>query len=60
MIKGAYPHNMLMVGDRFQDIEAGKKNNILTIGCNYGYHRLGELDGADYRINNIKDLMTLL
>lgn len=55
-LKKKYPTDMVMIGDRFQDIEAGKKNNILTIGCNYGFHKLGELDEADIRIDSIKQL----
>jgi len=59
-LKKKYPKDMVMVGDRFQDIEAGKKNGILTIGCNYGFHQPGELDYADMRIDNIKELKDLL
>jgi phosphoglycolate phosphatase len=59
-IKHNYPEEMVIVGDRFQDMEAGKKNHIYTIGCNYGYALEGELDTADYRINNIKELKKIL
>jgi phosphoglycolate phosphatase len=44
------------VGDRRHDMEAGRKNGILTIGCAYGFARPGELDGADRIITNVAEL----
>jgi phosphoglycolate phosphatase len=55
-IKDKYPKDMVIVGDRAQDIEAGKHNNIYTIGCSYGYAQEKELDGADLIIDTIEDL----
>ncbi len=55
-IKGKYPEKMVIIGDRFQDIEAGKKNDIYTIGCSYGFPLEGELDEADLIIENISEL----
>jgi phosphoglycolate phosphatase len=55
-IKDKYPENMAIVGDRRQDIEAGIKNNIYTIGCNYGFALEKELDEADMLIDNIQEL----
>ncbi|MEA3424537.1 MAG: HAD family hydrolase [Bacillota bacterium] len=60
MIKDKYPQKMVMIGDRFQDIEAGIRNGIHTIGCSYGFHRPDELNEADLIINDIKELMTIL
>ncbi len=60
MIKDKYPQKMVMIGDRFQDIEAGTKNGIQTIGCSYGFHRPDELNEADLIINDIKELMNIL
>ncbi len=60
MIKYKYPQKMVMIGDRFQDIEAGIKNGIKTIGCSYGFHRPDELNEADFIIDDIKELMTIL
>lgn len=59
-IKGKYPENMVIIGDRFQDIEAGKKNNISTIGCSYGYNKPDELKEADIIIHNIIELKKYL
>lgn len=56
IIKNKYPENMVIIGDRIQDIEAGKKNNIYTIGCTYGFALDGELDEADILIGSIKEL----
>jgi phosphoglycolate phosphatase len=55
-IKDKYPENMAIVGDRRQDIEAGMKNNIYTIGCTYGFALEKELDEADMLIDNIQEL----
>lgn len=59
-IKDKYPKNMVIIGDRFQDIEAGKKNNIGTIGCSYGYNKPEELKEADIIIHNIIELKKYL
>lgn len=60
MIKPKYPEEMVIVGDRKQDIEAGKNNNIYTIGCTYGYALNGELEDANLLIHSIKDLSKYL
>jgi phosphoglycolate phosphatase len=59
-IKDKYPEDMVIVGDRRQDIEAGIKNNIYTIGCTYGFALEKELDDADMLIDNIKELTKYL
>ncbi|TJX13092.1 HAD family hydrolase [Tissierella creatinini] len=59
-IKGKYCEEMAIIGDRFQDIEAGKKNGICTIGCSYGFSLKGELDEADLIIKSISELKIYL
>ncbi|MBP1743278.1 MAG: family hydrolase [Firmicutes bacterium] len=59
-IKHRYEKDIAIVGDRFQDIEAGKANGILTIGCTYGYGSASELEDADIRIGDILELKKLL
>jgi phosphoglycolate phosphatase len=59
-IKRKYPGDMVIIGDRKQDIEAGKKNDIYTIGCSYGFSYKGELDEADLLIDNITELKKYL
>jgi len=60
VIKDKYPEDMVIIGDRRQDIEAGKKNNIYTIGCTYGFAMEKELDEADMLIDNIEALINYL
>lgn len=55
-IKGKYPEKQVIIGDRAQDIEAGLKNGIYTIGCTYGFAAEGELKDADLLINDIIEL----
>lgn len=59
-IKHNYQEEMVIVGDRKQDIDAGKKNNIYTIGCSYGFALQGELDEADIIIKSIQELTKYL
>lgn len=59
-LKGRYPMDMVMVGDRLQDIEAGKVNGFYTIGCSYGFAREGELNEADVLIGSICELKNYL
>jgi phosphoglycolate phosphatase len=50
-----------MVGDRSSDVEAGKRNGLSVIGCDYaGFGRQGELDGADVLIRTFPELLSLL
>ncbi|WP_152395821.1 HAD family hydrolase [Paenibacillus guangzhouensis] len=50
-----------MVGDRSSDIEAGKKNQITAIGCDYaGFRKSGELEGADAIITSFDELLHLI
>jgi phosphoglycolate phosphatase len=59
-IKGKYQQDLIMVGDRIHDIETGRKNNIYTIGCTYGYGSKGEMEQADVVINHIKEIVNFL
>lgn len=46
----------VVIGDRIHDIKAGIENNLLTIGCEYGYGRPGELKDANLCIHSIDTL----
>ena len=59
-IKEQYPKEMIMIGDRRQDIEAGKSNGIYTIGCAYGFAVEDELKEADVIIEDIRDIKKYL
>jgi len=50
----------VMIGDRSIDINAAQKNDILTVGCLYGFGSREELKNADYLINSIEELPDLL
>lgn len=50
-----------MVGDRSSDVEAGKKNGLFVVGCDYaGFRREGELDGSDAVIRTFPELLKWL
>lgn len=59
-VKNSFEPEMIMIGDRYQDIEAGEINNIYTIGCSYGYAKEDELKNADICINDISELKKYL
>lgn len=59
-IKEKFVQNMVIVGDRKQDIEAGSINKITTVGCSYGYAQEEELEEAGFIIDDIKSLVKLL
>lgn len=50
----------VMVGDRKSDIEAGKANDLLTIGCAYGFADVGELADADYVVKEFKEICSII
>ena len=56
LIKDQYEGEMAIVGDREKDIISGKKNNIYTIACKYGFGKYEEIKEADLIIENIKEL----
>ena len=49
-----------MAGDRFQDMEIAKKHHLLSVGCIYGYGEPHELEDADFRISDIRELVDIL
>lgn len=55
-----YPAPYSIVGDRFFDMVGGKKNNMTTIFCNYGYGKPEEGNGASYRIDSIDELLEVI
>jgi len=46
--------SLIMIGDRGEDIEAGKVNNLKTIFCNYGH---GQTNEANLSIENSSELL---
>lgn len=55
-----FPMDRVIIGDRIHDIESGVKNNIYTIGCNYGYGSKEELIQSDVIIEDITQLKQYL
>ena len=55
-----YPAPYSIVGDRFFDMVGGKKNNMTTIFCNYGYGKPEEGNDASYRIDSIDELLEII
>jgi phosphoglycolate phosphatase len=47
----------VVVGDRKEDIDAGKRNNLTSVAAAYGYGTLDEFKEADIIINAITELL---
>ena len=53
------PHRQaVMAGDRYTDIEAGKANNLFTVGCAFGFGE-AEVAKADRVIHGFAELLEL-
>ena len=59
-IKEKYQGDFIVIGDRFVDMELAKKYNLFSIACGYGYGNSNELKEADYIIDNIKDIISVM
>ena len=57
---GGSPADTVMVGDSINDIQAGKRAEITTIGCCWGYGDLREIAGADFRAASCNELAGIL
>lgn len=53
-------HEAIMVGDSINDIQAGQRAGITTIGCCWGYGTAAELRGADQLAASPRELAALL
>lgn len=54
--------NAIMVGDRFHDIVGAKKNNICSVGVEFGFAEDGEFQkyGADFVAETCEELLNIL
>lgn len=52
--------NGAVVGDRLSDILAAKDNGLVAIGCNFDFAKQDELAQADFVINDMIELKTVL
>ncbi len=57
---GVAPANCLIVGDSSNDIHAGRRAGIPTIGCTWGYGTSEELAESDYQISDPAQLLSYL
>ena len=57
---GCNPADAVMVGDSINDIQAGNRAGITTIGCRWGYGDSRELSGAGFRADSCSDIIDLL
>lgn len=49
-----------MVGDRFHDVEAGKANGLVSVGCTFGTGQAHELKQADHVISSFVELKDIV
>jgi len=54
------PAEAVMVGDSINDIQAGNRAGITTIGCGWGYGESQELSEAGFRADSCCDIIALL
>lgn len=54
------PADTVMVGDSINDIQAGNRAGISTIGCRWGYGSAEELYGADYQATSLADIFSII
>jgi phosphoglycolate phosphatase-like HAD superfamily hydrolase len=54
------PEESIVVGDSYYDIEAGKMAGTKTVAVTYGYQPKELLKGADYVIDDLRELVPLV
>lgn len=50
----------VVVGDRLSDIKAAKDNGLTAVGCNFDFAKPDELSQADFIINDLLELRSIL
>lgn len=60
LLKQDFEGEIVVIGDRFQDIETSELENVYAIGCTYGFGKREELEGADLLISDIGELRNYL
>ena len=59
-ILGIEPHRAIIVGDSDFDIQAGKGAGLITVAVTYGFRDRETLKDADFIIDSIGELLTLI
>lgn len=57
---GIEPHRAIIVGDSDFDIQAGKSAGLITVAVTYGFRDRETLKDADFIIDSIGELLTLI
>jgi len=57
---GLTPDQVVMVGDSINDIAAGNRARITTIGCKWGFGETEELINATYRVSSCREIGELI
>jgi phosphoglycolate phosphatase len=57
---GIRPEEAVIIGDSTFDIEAGKAAGIRTIAVTYGYRSISLLQGADFIVDSMPDVIPLI
>lgn len=55
-----FPGEYVMIGDRDSDLKPALVHHLLSVACDYGFGREGEMDKAEYHIQSIKELPDLI
>lgn len=59
LIRGRWPGDYVVIGDRVFDLEIAQKHALPSVGCLYGYGNAEELSAATYQIASLPELLTL-
>lgn len=57
ILKKCWPGEFLVVGDREQDMEMARRNQVPAVGCTYGYGNQEELSKATWLANSPQELL---
>ncbi len=57
---GTTPEESIVIGDSYYDIKAGKRAGTKTVAVTYGYQSKKLLIGADYLIDDFRELLSLI
>lgn len=60
ILKKRWPGEFLVIGDRNQDMEMARQNQVSAVGCTYGYGSPGELTGADWLAHRPEEILDLI
>ena len=59
-IQNNFSGEVIVIGDRIQDIEIAIKYDLISIGCSYGYGKEEELINSNFCVSNISDILLVL